>query len=136
MVEGTITTMYHTHKKSPISIHGQKTTRCRRQIDIQARLRVQYEGLIRAVLSTPDATNNLAERELRPMVLMRKISNGSNTFGGMETSAVVGSVLQTLAKQDTPMLLSLQQTLQAGVQEQSSQPLHPVSVDPSYPSLW
>ncbi len=104
--------------------------------NIQARLRVQYEGLIRAVLSTPDATNNLAERELRPMVLMRKISNGSNTFGGMETSAVVGSVLQTLAKQDTPVLLSLQQTLQAGVQEQSSQPLHPVAVDPSYPSLW
>jgi len=97
--------------------------------NIQARLRVQYEGLIRAVLCTLDATNNLAERELRPMVLMRKISNGSNTFGGMETSAIVGSVLQTLAKQDAPMLSALQQFLREGVQDQSSQYQHPVSVD-------
>ena len=81
------------------------------------------------MLCTPDGTNNLVEREIRPMVLMRKISNGSNTFGGTETRAMVGSVLQTLAKQDTPMLVSLQQALQAGVQEQSSQYLHPVSVD-------
>ena len=97
--------------------------------NIQARLRVQYEGLIRAVLCTPDATNNLAERELRPMVLMRKISNGSDTFAGMETNAIVGSVLQTLAKQDAPMLSTLQQSLREGVQELSSQYQHPVSVD-------
>lgn len=102
---------------------------------IQARVRVQYEGLIRALLCTPDGTNNLAEREIRPMVLMRKISNGSNTFGGMETSAIVGSVLQTLAKQDAPLLCTLQQSLRQGVQEQSSQSLHPVSGDSSYPIL-
>ena len=97
--------------------------------NIQTRLRVQYEGLIRAVLCSADATNNLAERELRPMVLMRNICNGSDTSGGMETSAIVGSVLQTLAKQDAPMLGTLQQSLREGVQEQSSQYQHPVSLD-------
>ncbi len=99
--------------------------------NIQGRLRVQYEGLIRALPCTPDGTNNLAERELRPMVLMRKRSNGSTTFAGMETSAVLGSVsvLQTLAKQDAPLLDTVRQTLQAGVQEHSSQYRHPVSAD-------
>jgi len=47
----------------------------------------------------------------------------------------VGSVLQTLAKQDAPLLCTLQQSLRQGVQEQSSQPLHPVSGDSSYPIL-
>ena len=69
------------------------------------------------------------------MVLMRKISNGSDTFAGMETSAIVGSVLQTLAKQDAPLLCTLQQSLRQGIQEQSSQFLHPVSVDSSSPSF-
>lgn len=32
-------------------------------VNIQARLRMQQEGLIRALLLTPDGTNNLAERE-------------------------------------------------------------------------
>lgn len=96
---------------------------------IQARLRVQYDGLIRALLSTPDATNNLAEREVRPMVLTRTISTGSNTFAGMETSAIVGRVVQTLTKQDAPVLVSVQQAVQAGVQEQFSQYRHPVSLD-------
>ncbi len=96
---------------------------------IQARLRGQYDGLIRALLCTSDGTNNLAEREIRPMVLMRKISNGSNTFAGMETSAMLGSVVQTAVKQHAPVLLSLQQSMQAGVQQLFSQYLHPVSVD-------
>lgn len=96
---------------------------------IQARLRAQYDGLIRALLSTPDATNNLAERELRPMVLMRTISNGSNTFGGMETSAIVGSVVQTATNHHGSVLLTLQQWFQAGIQNLFSQYLHPVSFD-------
>ena len=99
--------------------------------NIQGRVRVQAEGLIRAVLCTPDATNNLAEREIRPMVLMRKNSNGSNTFRGMETSAVVGSVVQTIAKRDAPVLFTLQHAVQQGVKDKSSQTLHPVSVDSS-----
>ncbi len=137
---------YHLGHDATISDSQNLETRLRAQLDqvlavvsesrsiqnIQARLRVQYEGLIRAVLRTPDATNNLAERELRPMVLMRKLSNGSDTFGGMETSAVVGSVLQTLTKQATPLLSALQHSVQEGIQQQFSQYRHPVSLNSSF----
>lgn len=99
--------------------------------NIQARLRGQYDGLIRALLSTPDGTNNLAEREIRPMVISRKISNGSNTFAGMETSAILGSVVQTVAKQKAPVLATVQRSVQQGVQDQFSQYRHPVSLDSS-----
>ena len=96
---------------------------------IQARLRTQHDGLIRSLLSTPDGTNNLAERELRPMVISRHISNGSNTFGGMETSAILASIVQTAAKQEGPGLATLQRQLQEGVQDQFPHALHPVCVD-------
>lgn len=96
---------------------------------IQARLRVQKEGLIRSLLSTPDGTNNLAERELRPMVINRRISNGSNTFGGMETSAILASLVQTASKQEGQVLATLQRSLQSGVQEPFPHSLHPVGLD-------
>ena len=53
---------------------------------IQERLRVQKDGLVRALLYTPDGTNNLSERELRPIVINKKISYGSDSFSGMETT--------------------------------------------------
>ncbi len=84
---------------------------------IQARLRVQHDGLLRSLLVTPDGTNNLAERELRPMVISRRISNGSNTFGGMETSALLASCVQTAAKHGGSVLATLQRLLQQGVTE-------------------
>lgn len=98
---------------------------------IQARLRVQKEGLIRSLLCTPDGTNNLAERELRPMVINRRISNGSNTFGGMETSAVLASIVQTAQKTEAPVLATLQRSLQTGVKARFPSALHPVAVDSS-----
>jgi len=98
---------------------------------IQARLRMQKEGLIRALLSTPDGTNNLAERELRPMVINRRISNGSNTFGGMETSAVLASLVQTAHKTGGSVLAYLQRALQQGVTDLFPHPVHPVCVDSS-----
>ena len=97
---------------------------------IQARLRVQYDGLIRGRLYTPDGTNNLAERELRPMVISRRISNGSDTFAGMETSAVLGSVVQTATRQGDQVLATLHRALQEGVDHLSPHIHHPVCVDP------
>ncbi|MDQ6662438.1 MAG: IS66 family transposase [Chloroflexota bacterium] len=99
--------------------------------NIQARLRVQHDGLIRALVSTPDGTNNLAERELRPMVINRSISNGSNTFTGMETSAILASLVQTAGKHEGQVLVTLQRFLQKGVTELFPYSLHPVSVDSS-----
>ena len=99
--------------------------------NIQARLRTQYEGLIRALLCTSDGTNNLAERELRSMVLLRKVSTGSDTFAGMETTAIVGSVVQTLAKRETLLLSALAQSMHKGIRQQFSHSRHPVAVDSS-----
>lgn len=98
---------------------------------IQKRLRVQKEGLVRALLYTPDGTNNLAERELRPMVINKKISYGSDTFYGMETSAILGSIIQTLVKIDEPLILHLRQYLQEGVQEKHQQYFHQAYYDSS-----
>lgn len=65
---------------------------------IQHRLRQQRDGLIRALVVTPNGTNNLAEQELRPIALARKMSYGSDTYTGMETTAVLASVVQTLMR--------------------------------------
>ena len=69
--------------------------------NILHRLNNQKEGLIRALIISPNGTNNFAEQELRPIALSRKISYGSNTFGGMETTAVLSSVIQTYARTES-----------------------------------
>ena len=91
-------------------------------INIQRRIRDQQEGLIQALLVTTDGTNNLAERELRNMALKRSISHGSNTYHGMETTAIIGSVLQTLHRnKQLPFFLTLQSYFTAGIQEKHTQ---------------
>ncbi len=65
---------------------------------LQHRLREQKDGLIQALLVSPNGTNNFAEQELRPIALSRKISYGSDTYTGMETTAVLASVVQTLVR--------------------------------------
>ena len=62
------------------------------------RLREQRDGLIRALLVSPNGTNNFAEQELRPIALARNISFGSDTYTGMETTAVLASIVQTLVR--------------------------------------
>jgi transposase len=54
-----------------------------------------------------DATNNLAEREIRPAVIARKVSAGNRTQAGAETHAVLASVLRTLCRQGRPILEGL-----------------------------
>jgi hypothetical protein len=57
---------------------------------------LDHEGL--------DATNNLAERELRPAVIARKLSAGNRTEAGAETHAVLASVLQTCRRRGRDVL--------------------------------
>lgn len=100
-------------------------------INIQERLKNQKEGLIRALMESPDGTNNLAERELRPMVINKRISFGSNTFSCMETTAVLGSIIQTLTKKEESFLPSLKSYLQAGVSKKYPQYQHIAYIDSS-----
>ncbi len=93
--------------------------------NIQHRVKTQKKGLIRALLITEDGTNNLAERELRNVAIKRTISHGSDTYKGMETTAVIGSVLQTLSHdKEKPFIPTLKKYLQQGIQEKYSQYIH------------
>ncbi len=99
--------------------------------NILHRVKAQKEGLILALLITPDGTNNLAERELRPIAISRTISFGSATYKGMETTAILGSIVQTISRnKDQPFLPTLQSYLFTGIQEKYSQYKHPPSFAP------
>lgn len=99
--------------------------------NIQGRVRDQRQGLIKALLETDSGTNNLAERELRPLVLNRKISNGSDTYTGMETTATLGSIVQTLGRQKQDFLTELTLNLQIGIHKKYPQYQHLAYIDSS-----
>ena len=61
-----------------------------------------------------DATNNLAEREVRPAVIARKLSAGNRTEAGAETHAVLASVLRTCCRQGRGILEALTALLRHG----------------------
>ncbi|MEK6950086.1 MAG: IS66 family transposase [Nanoarchaeota archaeon] len=58
-----------------------------------------------------DATNNLSERELRALVIIRKISNGSRSTRGANATAMLLSVVQTLRFKGENVLQGLQAIL-------------------------
>ena len=60
------------------------------------------------------ATNNLAEREVRPAVIARKLSAGNRTEVGAETHAVLASVLRTCGRQGRGILEALTELLRHG----------------------
>ncbi len=60
---------------------------------------VEFEGV--------PSSNNHAEREVRPAVLMRKASYGSQSEAGAETRGVLMSVLRTLKKRGLDPLLTI-----------------------------
>jgi transposase len=57
------------------------------------------------------ADNNRSERELRPLVIARKISFGSQSEAGAHTREVLMSVLHTLRKRTANVLAAFQQAL-------------------------
>jgi hypothetical protein len=61
------------------------------------------------------AENNRAERELRPLVIARKVSFGSQSDAGAATRETLMSVLLTLQKRSSDPLTALTATLDAFV---------------------
>ena len=51
-----------------------------------------------------DATNNIAERRIRPAVIVRKISAGNRSDAGSDTHAVLTSIVQTCRQHDRDFL--------------------------------
>lgn len=80
--------------------------------EIQTRITNQNTNLITAILypGVP-LTNNEAERNIRKMVVTRKISGGSRSDKGAATHAVNMSIIQTLALKKESLVSELQKLL-------------------------
>ena len=65
---------------------------------LMKRLRKYRAELYVFVKSGVDATNNAAEREIRPAVLMRKTSYGNRSDQGAQNQAILMSMIRTASK--------------------------------------
>jgi transposase len=82
---------------------------------LQTRITNQNTNLITALLhENAPLTNNHAERMIRPMVIIRKISGGSRSDKGATTHAVNMSVMQTLALKGKDFFSGVSEILHAG----------------------
>jgi len=69
------------------------------------RLRKHREHLLRFLyVDELEATNNQAERQLRPAVITRKTNGCNRTDGGAEAHAILSSVLATCRQRNVPVL--------------------------------
>lgn len=87
--------------------------------DIQTRIKNQqktnHNNLLTALLfEDVPLTNNLAERQIRPAVVARKISGGSRSNTGAETFAVNMSVIQTIKLRNQPLIPTLHNLILKG----------------------
>lgn len=81
---------------------------------IQTRISNQGNNLITALIyEDVPLTNNLAERSLRPLVVTRKISQGSQSPEGAKTHMVNMSVFQSILLQGKDLLPSLKSAILA-----------------------
>ena len=90
---------------------------CKDSKKVQTRIRNQHANLVTALLfKNVPLTNNHAERQIRPMAVMRKISGGSQSNNGASIHAVLMSIVQTMSlkRQDImetfPNILATQRT--------------------------
>jgi len=79
---------------------------------IQTRIRNQGANLITALkYADVPLTNNHAERQIRPMVVTRKISGGSRSAEGAATHAVNMSIAQTILLEGKSFFAGIRQVL-------------------------
>jgi len=79
---------------------------------VQTRIRNQNEKLLTVLrYENVPLTNNHAERQIRPMVVTRKISGGSRSQKGAVTHAVNMSVAQTISLEKKPFFASVKELL-------------------------
>jgi transposase len=88
---------------------------CPKAKKIQTRINNQGANLLTAVMHEGvPLTNNLAERRIRPSVVIRKISGSSQSWDGADCHAVNMSVYQTILAKNLPIYSSLQNKLISG----------------------
>lgn len=87
---------------------------------IQTRIKHQGKNLLTALLhDNVPLTNNLAERSLRKIVIIRKMSGGSKSWDGAKTTAVNMSIYQTIQSQNLPLIPTLKEYLLSGINQPS-----------------
>jgi len=75
------------------------------------------EDLFRFTTDTNiDPTNNISERELRHLVMIRRISNGSRSARGACTTAMLTSIVQTLRMSKENVLQGMQKIILEALQ--------------------
>jgi transposase len=81
---------------------------------LAARIR-KYGPRLTTFLHDPkvDATNNAAERALRPAVVMRKITGGSRSESGARAWAILASIIRTAGQQQLDILETIRKLLRA-----------------------
>ena len=85
---------------------------------IQVRIKHQGKNLLTAILHNGvPLTNNLAERSLRKIVVIRKISGGSRSWQGAKTTATNMSIYQTIQAQNLPLIPTLKEYLLTGINQ-------------------
>jgi transposase len=94
-------------------ISRQRNLKDRENVRFARRLRKHRPHLLRFLyVDGLDATNNLAERQIRPSVIIRKTNGCNRSKSGAETHSVLSSVLVTCRQHNIPILdymVSLQQ---------------------------
>ena len=86
-------------------ISKQRNLKDRDNVRFARRLRKHRPHLLRFLyVDGLDATNNLAERQLRPGVIIRKTNGCNRAKGGAETHSVLTSVLVTCHQHSIPIL--------------------------------
>jgi transposase len=107
-----------TRQQSYLNYSGKLTTlmdikfRAKDARRIQTRIKNQGNNLITALLHEGvSLTNNAAERQIRPAVVIRKISGGSKSTTGAQTFAVNFSVIQTIRMRNQPLIPTLKQLI-------------------------
>lgn len=79
---------------------------------VQVRIRNQRGNLLTAILNKDvSLTNNQAERDLRGLVIQRKISGSSQSARGAEITAVLTSIVSTLNKRQVDLMDGISQIL-------------------------
>jgi transposase len=88
-----------------VLISKRRNLKDRDNVRFAKRLRKHRPHLLRFLyVDGLDATNNLAERQLRPGVIIRKTNGCNRSKGGAETHSVLTSVLVTCRQQSVPIL--------------------------------
>jgi transposase len=86
-------------------ISKQRNLKDQDNIRFAKRLRKHRPHLLRFLyVDGLDATNNLAERQIRPSVIIRKTNGCNRSKSGAETHSVLASVLVTCRQHNIPIL--------------------------------